>query len=208
MVQPLVQKWGGVTLFYRKGMKDAPAYRQNHEEIAEALEEGIALAEGMSPQSALADQYGHLNAVALEKLVNEHGRWINSGLTVNVPLRSLYIAAGTSPNTIYQSEYPNTFVMDKWFFQRYEPEWTDGDVELVAMSDEAAPKLGKPAPLTSYQKDGKFISFYGDNHPVYAGNVVKAMASAKNGYPYIVKLFEKELANLDPAQQPERDAAL
>ncbi|MDD5412028.1 MAG: pyridine nucleotide-disulfide oxidoreductase, partial [Methylobacter sp.] len=206
--QPLVEKWGGVTLFYRKGMKDAPAYRQNHEEIAEALEEGIALAEGMSPQSALADQYGHLNGVEFEKLVPEHGRWISSGQTVNVPLRSLYIAAGTSPNTIYQSEYPNTFVMDKWFFQRYEPEWKDGDVELVAMSDEAAPKLGKPAPLTSYQKDGKFISFYGDNHPVYAGNVVKAMASAKNGYPYIVKLFEKELANLNPAEQPERDAAL
>lgn len=206
--QPLVEKWGGVTLFYRKGMKDAPAYRQNHEEIAEALEEGIALAEGMSPQSALADQYGHLNAVAFEKLVNEHGRWISSGLTVNVPLRSLYIAAGTSPNTIYQSEYPNTFVMDKWFFQRYEPEWTDGDVKLVAMSDEAAPKLGKPAPMTSYQKDGKFISFYGDNHPVYAGNVVKAMASAKNGYPYIVKLFEKELAKLNPTEQPARDAAL
>ena len=40
--QPLVEAWGGVTLFYRKGMKDAPAYRQNHEEIAEALEEGIA----------------------------------------------------------------------------------------------------------------------------------------------------------------------
>ena len=76
------------------------------------------------------------------------------------------------------------------------------------MADEKAPKLGKPAPLTSYQKDGKFISFYGDNHPVYAGNVVKAMASAKDGYPYIVKLFEKELANLNPAQQPERDAAL
>ncbi|MFA6051404.1 MAG: pyridine nucleotide-disulfide oxidoreductase [Methylobacter sp.] len=206
--QPLVEKWGGVTLFYRKGMKDAPAYRQNHEEIAEALEEGIALAEGMSPQSALADQYGHLNAVAFEKLVNENGRWISSGLTVNVPLRSLYNAAGTSPNTIYQSEYPNTFVMDKWFFQRYEPEWTDGDVKLVAMSDEAAPKLGKPAPMTSYQKDGKFISFYGDNHPVYAGNVVKAMASAKNGYPYIVKLFEKELAKLNPAEQPARDAAL
>ena len=130
--QPLVEKWGGVTLFYRKGMKDAPAYRQNHEEIAEALEEGIALAEGMSPQSALADQYGHLNAVEFEKLVPEHGRWISSGQTVNVPLRSLYIAAGTSPNTIYQSEYPDTFVMDKWFFQRYEPEWKDGDVELVA----------------------------------------------------------------------------
>jgi NADPH-dependent glutamate synthase beta subunit-like oxidoreductase/NAD(P)H-flavin reductase len=206
--QPLVDSWGGVTLFYRKGMKDAPAYRQNHEEISEALEEGIALAEGMSPLSADADEYGHLNAVDFEKLVLDGDRWKNSGEIIKVPLRSLYVAAGTSPNTIYQSEYPDTFVMDKWFFQRYEPEWTNDSVELVPMHDEAFPKLGKPAPLTSYQKDGKFISFYGDNHPVYAGNVVKAMASAKNGYPYVVKLFEKQLANLTSAQQSERDADL
>ena len=33
------------------------------------------------------------------------------------------------------------------------------------------------------------------------------MASAKNGYPYIVKLFEQELASLTPSQQAERDAA-
>ena len=206
--QPLLEAWGGVTLFYRKGMKDAPAYRQNHEEISEALEEGIALAEGMSPLSADADEYGHLNAVDFEKLVFEDERWKNSGEVIKVPLRSLYVAAGTSPNTIYQSEYPDTFVMDKWFFQRYEPEITAGSVELIAMHDEAMPKLGKPAPLTSYQQDGKFISFYGDNHPVYAGNVVKAMASAKNGYPYVVKLFEQQLASLKPEQQPERDAAL
>ncbi len=206
--QPLVESWGGVTLFYRKGMTDAPAYRQNHEEIAEALEEGIALAEGMSPLEAIADAFGHLQAVEFDKQVLEEGRWKSAGKNVTVPLRNLYVAAGTSPNTIYQSEYPKTFEMDKHFFQRYQPEWTDGKLELVAMHDEAAPKLGKPAPLTSYQKDGKFISFYGDNHPVYAGNVVKAMASAKNGYPYIAKLFEKELAVLDPALQPERDAAL
>jgi NADPH-dependent glutamate synthase beta subunit-like oxidoreductase/NAD(P)H-flavin reductase len=206
--QPLVESWGGVTLFYRKGMVDAPAYRQNHEEISEALEEGIALAEGMSPLSADADEYGHLNAVDFEKLVLDGDRWKNSGEIIKVPLRSLYVAAGTSPNTIYQSEYPETFVMDKWFFQRYEPEWTNDSVELVPMHDEAFPKLGKPAPLTSYQKDGKFISFYGDNHPVYAGNVVKAMASAKNGYPYVVKLFEQQLAMLSPGQQSVRDMAL
>jgi len=206
--QPLVDAWGGVTLFYRKGINDAPAYRQNHEEIAKALEEGIALAEGMSPLGAETDEYGHLNAVEFEKLMLEEGRWKSSGQNVKVPLRSLYVAAGTSPNTIYQSEYPDTFVMDKWFFQRYQPEWNNDSVELVPMHDEAMPKLGKPAPLTSYQKDGKFISFYGDNHPVYAGNVVKAMASAKNGYPHVVKLFEQELAQLNPAQQAERDAAL
>jgi NADPH-dependent glutamate synthase beta subunit-like oxidoreductase/NAD(P)H-flavin reductase len=206
--QPLVEGWGGVTLFYRKGMKDAPAYRQNHEEISEALEEGIALAEGMSPVAAIPDEYGHLSAVEFEKLEFEDGRWVSKKQMVTVPLRNLYIAAGTSPNTIYQSEYPDTFVMDKWFFQRYQPEWHDGNLELVPMHDEAAPKLGKPAPLTSYQKDGKFISFYGDNHPVYAGNVVKAMASAKNGYPYIAKLFEQELAGLDPALQAERNVGL
>ncbi|PPD49616.1 MAG: pyridine nucleotide-disulfide oxidoreductase, partial [Methylobacter sp.] len=205
--QPLIDEWGGVTLFYRKGMRDAPAYRQNHEEIHEALQEGIALSEGMSPKSALADEYGHLNGVEFEKLALEDGKWVKEGV-ITVPLRNLYIAAGTSPNTIYQSEYPDTFVMDKWFFQRYEPELQDGTVKLVAMHDEAAPKLGKPAPLTSYQKDGKFISFYGDNHPVYAGNVVKAMASAKDGYPYVVDLFAKELQQLNPAEQPQRDAAL
>ena len=47
--QPLIDRWGGVTLFYRKGIDQAPAYRQNHEEIVKALEEGIALAEGMNP---------------------------------------------------------------------------------------------------------------------------------------------------------------
>ncbi|MDC4224207.1 MAG: hypothetical protein MPW15_08255 [Candidatus Manganitrophus sp.] len=32
------------------------------------------------------------------------------------------------------------------------------------------------------------------------------MASAKNGYPHIVKLFEKEIAGIDPAAQRARDA--
>lgn len=206
--QPLVEKWGGVTLFYRKGIKDSPAYRQNHEEIAEALNEGIALAEGMSPKRALSDDYGHLQAVEFEKMLEKDGQWVLETV-VTLPLRNLYIAAGTAPNTIYQSEYPDTFNMDRKFFQRYEPEWSpEGEINLIPMDDETAPKLGKPAPLTSYQKDGKFISFYGDNHPVYAGNVVKAMASAKEGYPYVVKLFERPLANLDPSLQSERDTTL
>jgi len=79
--------------------------------------------------------------------------------------------------------------MDKWFFQRYEPEFENGAVSLVASNDEKMPKIDKPAPLTSYQKDGKFI------------------ATITLGYPYIVKLFEQKLAGLNPSQQAERDAA-
>ncbi len=207
--QPLIDQWGGVTMFYRKGIKDAPAYRQNHEEIHEALNEGIQLAEGMNPLEAIPDEYGALRAVKFEKLDEKEGRWLSAGKSLEVPLRSLFIAAGTSPNTIYEQEHPYSFRMDEKFFQRYEPHWQEHDLpELVPMDDTAIPKIGRPAPFTSYHKHGKFISFYGDNHPVYAGNVVKAMASAKDGYPYVVKLFEKELQALNPDQQAVRDQTL
>ena len=53
--------------------------------------------------------------------------------------------------------------------------------------------------FTSYDKDGKHISFYGDNHPYYAGSVVKAMASAKNGYKKVASLFN------DAIQESESD---
>lgn len=207
--QTLIDQWGGVTMFYRKGIKDSPAYRQNHEEIHEALKEGIQLAEGMNPVEAVPDEYGALKAVRFEKLDEKEGRWLSAGKEVEVPLRSLFIAAGTSPNTIYEQEHPYSFRMDEKFFQRYEPHWENSDLpELVPVDDTAIPKIARPAPLTSYHKHGKFITFYGDNHPVYAGNVVKAMASAKDGYPYIVKLFEKELNTLDPALQQKRDESM
>ena len=207
--QPLIDKWGGVTLFYRKGIKDSPAYRQNHEEIHEALNEGIQLAEGMNPLEAIADKYQALRAVKFEKLTEKEGKWTSGeGEEIEVPLRSLFIAAGTSPNTIYEQEHPYSFRMDEKFFQRYEPHWDGNDLpELVPMDDTPIPKIGRPAPMTSYHKHGKFISFYGDNHPVYAGNVVKAMASARDSYPYLVRLFEKDLKSLDPQQQTFRDQA-
>ena len=204
---PFLKQWGGVTLFYRKGIKDSPAYRQNHEEIHEALSEGIYLAEGMSPLEALEDQYGHLQAVRFEKLAEQEGKWRKTD-EVEVGLRGLFIAAGTAPNTIYQSEHPRTFAMEGKFYKRHEPDWLQGRAELVPMADEAQVKVGKPAPFTSYNSNGRYISFYGDNHPVYAGNVVKAMASAKDGYPYIVKLFAEELATLDPSLQATRDQQL
>ncbi len=201
---PLVDAWGGVTLFYRKGIKDSPAYRQNHEEIAEALDESIQLAEGMNPLEAIRDEHGELCAVKFDHLVEADGQWISQGDELTLDLRSLFIAAGTSPNTIYEQEHSGTFEMDGKFFRRFEPRRENDKVERVPMDDEWMPKVGKPAPFTSYQKDGKSISFHGDNHPVYAGNVVKAMASAKDGYPYIVELFDKEIEAADPELQQDR----
>ncbi len=48
--------------------------------------------------------------------------------------------------------------------------------------------------FTSYYDEGKYITFFGDNHPHYAGSVVKAMASAKHGYKKIADLFKYDIA--------------
>ncbi len=110
---------------------------------------------------------------------------------------------GTSPNVIYEKEKPGTFKMDEWrqFFQPFKVE-RNGDGELHAV--EAAP--GETGFFTSYENDGKFISYYGDNHPKYAGNVVKAMASAKDGYEKVVEVFAEELATRGELPQAEKDA--
>ncbi|HEX8252081.1 MAG TPA: FAD-dependent oxidoreductase, partial [Thermoanaerobaculia bacterium] len=60
--------------------------------------------------------------------------------------------------------------------------------------------------FTSYQhptRREKLISFYGDNHPKYAGNVVKAMASAKAGHPQVINIFERELMSMDRSAEAQ-----
>jgi NADPH-dependent glutamate synthase beta subunit-like oxidoreductase/NAD(P)H-flavin reductase len=182
---PMVRAWGGVTIAYRKSLADSPAYRLNHEEVIKAFEEGIAYAENLSPVEAMADENGHLKSIVFEKQIVEDGRWKDSGVVVELPARSAMVAAGTSPNVIYEKEHPGTFKLDKYgqFFQSFA---TSGE-ELIE---------GEGF-FTSYQRDGKRISFYGDNHPKYAGNVVKAMASAKDGYPHVASLFRGELEAAD-----------
>ncbi|HSP13662.1 MAG TPA: FAD-dependent oxidoreductase [Thermoanaerobaculia bacterium] len=178
---PLVRSWGGVTIAYRKSMLDSPAYRLNYEEIAKSFEEGIAYAENLSPVEAVPDEFGHVKAVIFEKQIVEDGRWKDSGVIVELPARAVMVAAGTAPNVIYEKEHPGTFKLDKWkqFFQGYA---ISESGELIE-ADPSAPD----GFFTSYQHGGKLISFYGDNHPRYAGNVVKAMASAKDGYPHVAK---------------------
>jgi NAD(P)H-flavin reductase len=48
--------------------------------------------------------------------------------------------------------------------------------------------------------DGRFMSFFGDLHPSFAGNVVKAMGGAKQGYPVLTRTMEKR-------PQPKRTPA-
>jgi NADPH-dependent glutamate synthase beta subunit-like oxidoreductase/NAD(P)H-flavin reductase len=193
---PLVRAWGGVTIAYRKLISDAPAYRLNHEEVIKAFEEGIAYAEGLSPVEAMSDEYGHVKSLLFEKQIVEDGRWKDSGNVIELAARSVMVAAGTSPNVIYEKEHPGTFKLDKYgqFFQSF----AASDTELIEVDGNTETGF-----FTSYQRGTKRISFYGDNHPRYAGNVVKAMASAKDGYPFVTKLFARELMELERSPEAQ-----
>jgi NAD(P)H-flavin reductase len=48
--------------------------------------------------------------------------------------------------------------------------------------------------------DGRFMSFFGDLHPSYFGNVVKAMGSAKQGYRVVSRVLEQRKSNADDSQ--------
>ena len=207
---PLIDGWGGVTLFYRKDLTDSPAYRQNHEEVEKALEEGVRYAPALNPVEAIADEHGHLAYVRFESMSPGDGAWTATGQRHTVEMRSLMVAAGTSPNIIYETEHPGTFELEGKFFRRHElgPEEGAGPTLVPVHDDDAVVKRARPAPFTSYTANRRRITFFGDNHPVYAGNVVKAMASAKHGYPYIVGLFRAELERLRAADQPRRDSDL
>ncbi|MDT5269796.1 MAG: hypothetical protein QOH49_1982 [Acidobacteriota bacterium] len=202
---PLVRGWGGVSIVYRKRLIDSPAYRLNHEEVAKALEEGIHFIENMSPAEAVPDEHGAVSAVVFERVTRDPatGKWhVNCEDTLRVPARTVCVAAGTSPNTIYEREQPGTFALDEWreFFAPHKVEKNvEGTFRLVPAAK------GERGFFTSYEGGGRFISYYGDNHPVYAGNVVKAMASAKDGYPEVVALFSEELAALKEEEQPTRE---
>ncbi len=191
-VQRLLDSWGGVTLVYRKGLADSPAYRLNHEEVAKSLEEGVRYVEHMSPVEAVLDERAHVKAIRFKRA---------DGGEVELPAHTVCVAAGTSPNVIYEREYPGTFQLDdrKQYFRAH--------AAKVDARGRVALEPCKPGDgfFTSYLHDNRAVSFYGDNHPHYAGSVVKAMASAKDGYPHVVALFP-ETRKLDPATQPARDA--
>ncbi|MCA1555991.1 MAG: FAD-dependent oxidoreductase, partial [Acidobacteria bacterium] len=194
---PLVRGWGGVGIVYRKRLQDSPAYRLNHEEVAKSLEEGISYIENMSPVEAVADEHGAVAGLIFERMQRhaETLKWRASGEMVRLPGRTVCVAAGTSPNTIYEREQPGTFKLDEWgeFFapHKIERDASDGNLRLVPTAK------GEQGFFTSYQSEGRFISYYGDNHPVYAGNVVKAMASAKFGYEAVCALFADEIAAVE-----------
>ncbi len=195
-IAELLQGWGGVTIAYRRRLIDSPAYTLNHEEVGKALEEGIRFAEGLTPVAVEVDADGRACALEVSEQHNDgDGVW-HEYARVTLPARTILIAAGTQPNTVLAREDATHFHLDGKYFRLL-----DEDGRPVSPVKGLA-KPAVPAVLTDIRADGRATSFFGDLHPSYAGNVVKAMASAKQGAPIVTRV----LARVAPASQDD-DAA-
>jgi NAD(P)H-flavin reductase len=61
-------------------------------------------------------------------------------------------------------------------------------------------KPGDVRVLMYRHADGRTMSFFGDLHPSFAGNVVKAMGGAKQGYPVLTRTMAKLAAPMHKAE--------
>lgn len=169
----LLDSWGGVTIAYRRNLIDSPSYSSNHEEVAKAFEEGVRFAEGLAPLAVEVDQFGHACALRCSRA---------DGSEVLLPARTVLVAAGTQPNTVLARE-DRRIHLDGRYFQ--------------AIDERGAPVvpergISKPSEISILMhraEDGRFISFFGDLHPSFFGNVVKAMGSARRGYPIVSRVL-------------------
>ena len=185
----LLQSWGGVTVAYRRRLIDSPAYTLNHEELNRALEEGLRFAECLAPRRIDVDTDSAVRSITFSRQRRDaQGQW-QSGHDIELPARTVIIAAGTQPNTVLAREDGEHVVLDGRYFRA-----------LDESGQPVAPERGNPKPaaarvLMAGRPGERWISCFGDVHPSYAGNVVKAMASARQGYPVVSRV----LAERDPA---------
>ncbi|MHB8455237.1 MAG: FAD-dependent oxidoreductase [Acidiferrobacterales bacterium] len=179
----LLHAWGGVTVAYRRGMNESPAYTRNHEEIIKAFEEGIYYAEGLDPKEARVDRYGQVEALICRQLSRtSDGNWEVTGEDITIPARSILVATGARPNVAYEFEHRGHFTKQRGHYQTYH----DIDGKLTAVPVAPHCKIEDFGAFTSYGVNDRRVSFLGDTHPVFHGSVVKAIASGMRTYPKIL----------------------
>jgi NADPH-dependent glutamate synthase beta subunit-like oxidoreductase/NAD(P)H-flavin reductase len=178
--QKLIQQWGGVTVAYRRDVTQAPSYVMNHEEVAIALEEGIQILDHAVPIDVNVDAHGHAESLTIRHYDQEQ----------ILPARTILIAAGTKPNTNLKYDEMNYFSFAGNSFQAFDEAGHPVTPQKIAKPD-------TPHVLMSILDNQKSISFFGDMHPSFAGNVVKAMGSAKQGYPVVSRMLHRRPVDTD-----------
>ena len=146
--------------------------------MEKALEEGIRFAEGLTPLAIEVDERGARDARC--RCRSQHtdgdGVWHETARDAS-RAHDPHRRRARSPTPCSRARTRRTSASTASI--------------SASLDDEGKPvnavrglaKPAQPAVLTDVLPDGRSISFFGDLHPSFFGNVVKAMASAKQGYP-------------------------
>ncbi len=190
-ITDLLHSWGGVTVAYRRRLIDSPAYTLNHEEVEKALEEGITFSEGLSPASIETDEYGAARAIHFT-----HQKFVEDGKPAvdgnhRLPAHTIFVAAGTQPNTVLAREDEKHFSVDGKYFSACD------ENGAPVKPQKSISKPDRSDVLLSRAADGRFVSFFGDLHPSYSGNVVKALGSTKQGHPVVSRVLKQRAPAAD-----------
>jgi NADPH-dependent glutamate synthase beta subunit-like oxidoreductase/NAD(P)H-flavin reductase len=175
----LLDSWGGATVAYRRRLVDSPSYTLNHEEVAKAMEEAVRFAEGLTPVAVETDSFGHAAALRVKRA---------DGSEATLPARAILVAAGTQPNTVLARE-DHRIQLDGRYFQAVD----ENGKKVEPVRGLAKPDVAQV--LMHRAENGRFISFFGDLHPSFFGNVVKAMGGAKRGYPVVSRALAAQPAS-------------
>ena len=128
------------------------------------------------------DEFERARALVVQAQVTDAAGNVTTHAT-ELPARTILIAAGTQPNTVLAREDPEHFLLDGRYFRAVDE---DGN----PVKPERSAKPAEVRVLMSRETDGRFMSFFGDLHPSFFGNVVKAMGSAKQGFPVVSRVLE------------------
>jgi NAD(P)H-flavin reductase len=135
----------------------------------------VRFAEGLAPLAVEVDGFGHASALRCSRA---------DGSEVVLPARAVLVAAGTQPNTVLARE-DGRIRLDGKYFQAVDAQGHPRTPQRALSKPDYADVL------MHRTDDGRFISFFGDLHPSFFGNVVKAMGSARRGYPVVSSVLQQ-----------------
>jgi NAD(P)H-flavin reductase len=146
--------------------------------VAKAMEEAVRFAEGLTPAAVEMDAYGHASALRMKRA---------DGSEIVLPAKAILVAAGTQPNTVLARE-DSRIQLDGRYFQAVD----ENGAKVEPIRGLAKPEQAQV--LMHRAENGRFLSFFGDLHPSFFGNVVKAMGGAKRGYPVVSRALAAQPA--------------
>ena len=176
----LLNRWGGVTIAYRRRLIDTPVLHAEPRGSGQGAGGRHPLRRGPDAASrSRSTRFGH--AAALRSRVSSAGETVEATL----PARAILVAAGTQPNTVLAREDATHSVLDGKYFQRASTR-TAQPVDAGARSAKPARRARADASRTPTAAQSASSATCIRR---FSGNVVKAMGGAKQGYPVVSRVL-------------------